>query len=254
MAQKVGHFHLSPGNRSIPHMTSVCETPRLIPVSNLKAEFMKSTCLHLFLIVLSLCIGDLVAGNPLARRIPDTDITCLIMAKTTSVEGRDHIDIRIPAWKQEIRTEEYQVEVPVVATETREVEKDGRTVVEEVQITKIVTETRTREVANYLPKDPISGIIPLEAIKAWNLKGKELSAKELKASLSKSNQLLCLTTEPKPGTPPLDPFYAGSFRPDILIVYSQTIEELLESSIEYTTFAQEGDDTAPLPAPTATVP
>lgn len=212
---------------------------------------MKSTCVHLFLIVLSLCVGDLVAGNPLARRIPDTDITCLILAKAKSVDGKDHIDVRIPAWKQEIRTEEYQVEVPVLITETREVVKNGRTVVEEVQTNKTVTETRMREVANYSPKDPLSGMVPLEEIKAWNLKGKELSAKELKESLSKSNYLLCISNEPKPGVPPLDPFYAGSLRPDIVIVYSLALEDLLLSSIEDSSMAQGGDGTAPIPAPPA---
>lgn len=215
---------------------------------------MKSTCAHLFLIVLSLCIGDLVAGNPLARRIPDTDITCLILAKAKSVDGRDHIDVRIPAWRQEIRTEEYQIEIPVVETQTREVVKNGRTVVEEVQVTKTISETRTREVANYIPKDPISGSVPLEEIKAWNLKGKELSAKELKESLSKSNYLLCLSTEPEPGAPPLDPFYSGSLRPDILIVYSQPIEELLVSSVQDSTMLEGAENSAPEPSPPATEP
>ena len=215
---------------------------------------MKSTCAHLFLIVLSLCIGDLVAGNPLARRIPDTDITCLILAKAKSVDGRDHIDVRIPAWKQEIRTEEYQIEIPVVETQTREVVKNGRTVVEEVQVTKTISETRTRQVANYIPKDPISGSVPLEEIKAWNLKGKELSAKELKESLSKSSYLLCLSTEPEPGAPPLDPFYAGSLRSDMLIVYSQPIEELLVSSVEDSTMLEGADSSAPEPSPPATEP
>jgi hypothetical protein len=215
---------------------------------------MKSTCAHLFLIVLSLCIGDLVAGNPLARRIPDTDITCLILAKAKSVDGRDHIDVRIPAWKQEIRTEEYQIEIPVVETQTREVVKNRRTVVEEVQVTKTISETRTRQVANYIPKDPISGSVPLEEIKAWNLKGKELSAKELKESLSKSSYLLCLSTEPEPGAPPLDPFYAGSLRSDMLIVYSQPIEELLVSSVEDSTMLEGADSSAPEPSPPATEP
>lgn len=215
---------------------------------------MKSTCAHLFLIVLSLFIGDLVAGNPLARRIPDTDITCLILAKAKTVDGQDHIDVRIPAWKQEIRTEEYQIEIPVLETQTREVVKNGRTVVEEVQINKTVIETRTREVANYTPKEPISGIVPMEKVKAWNLKGKELSAKELKESLSKSSYLLCLSTEPELGAPPLDPFYAASLRPDILIVYSQAIEELLVSSVEDSTMVEEGTSSAPEPLPPATEP
>lgn len=193
---------------------------------------MKWLPIALMAFLIQLGTVNLFADKPLANHIPDSDITGLVLAKFQNVEGEAKVGLRIPAWKEELQTEDYTVEIPVTETRTQEVTKNGKKVIEEVEVTVTKTETRTGTIAKYSPKETIKGEIALESIRAWNLKGKELTAAELKDALSKTSYLLCLYAEPEKGTPPLDPFFANAFRSDLVIVYSDAINELLQSSLE----------------------
>jgi|GEM_PF-1743441 len=204
---------------------------------------MKWSPIALILLVLSFGNSPLFADKPLSSQLPDTDITGLVLAKFQNVDGQDKVGLRIPAWKETLSTETFEVEVPRTEIRTEEVIKDGKKTTREVPVTTTTVETRTQTVANYSPKDPVKGEVALESIKAWNLKGKQLSKAELKESLSKTIYLLCLSAEPAEGVAPLDPFYANAFRSDALIVYSAEIEPLFEASVE------RAPDTDAIPAP-----
>jgi hypothetical protein len=193
---------------------------------------MKWLPIALIAFLIQLGSANLFADKPLANHVPNSDITGLVLAKFQNVEGEAKVGLRIPAWKEELQTEEYTVEIPVTEIRTQEVTKNGKKVIEEVEVTVTKTETRTGTITKYSPKESIKGEVALESIRAWSLKGKELTAAELKEVLSKTSYLLCLYEEPEEGTPPLDPFFANAFRSDLVIVYSDAINELLQSSLE----------------------
>ena len=193
---------------------------------------MKWFLIALILLSASFSNAPLFADKPLSSQLPDTDITGLVLAKFQNVDGQDKVGVRIPAWKETLTTETVEVEVPKTEVRTEEVIQNGKKVTREVPVTVTTIETRTQTIANYSPKDPVKGEVALQNIKAWNLKGKQLSTAELKESLSKTIYLLCLSVEPKEGVPPLDPFYANALRSDTLIVYSAEIETLFEASVE----------------------
>jgi hypothetical protein len=209
---------------------------------------MKCFPIALGLLLASFGSANLFADKPLSNHLPDTDITGLVLAKFQTVDGQGKVAFRIPAWKETLSTETFEVEVPKTEIQTQEVVKDGKITTREVPVTVTVVETRTQTVANYSPKDPVKGEVALEKIKAWNLKGKQLSAEELKESLSKAIYLLCLSAEPAEGIPPLDPFYANAFRSDTLIVYSDELDGFFQSSVERAPEPAESSDATPAEA------
>lgn len=193
---------------------------------------MKDWIYTLFVVLLGLPTLGAFADPPLANRVPDDDITSLVLAKLKSGGEDAMVAIRIPAWKQATRDETYQVQVPVQEEVTVEKVRDGKKELVTEAVMKVVLETRMRTVVVFAPKEPVKGDVPLADLQGWNLDGQRLTATELEQMLAKPKYLFCLSQAPLPGSPPLDPFYARALRPDMILVYSPGIVELFKQAIE----------------------
>jgi hypothetical protein len=186
----------------------------------------------LFILFVSLELPCFVfAQAPLAKRLPSENFSCVGVAKLEKLGREEFLAIRLPGWHQKIVEELYTVQVPVYKTVLEEVNKDGKIVEETREISEMVTETRTRQIAQYIAREPVKGQVTLEGLKAWDTKGKLLSKDELKKTVEKTTYILCLMQDPPEGEAPFEPFMAGALRSDLIFLYSEKMIDLYNSIV-----------------------
>lgn len=209
----------------------------------------------LFLTLISLSSGIAFGDEPLAKKVPQDDLSSAFLAKYQKMGEKEVIAIRFPGWKEEIKMRTYRVTTEIVETKTRNIkDKSGKEVVETYEVKVPVTEERVETYSDFTPLPPIKGEVPLAEVKAWNIKGKPITTDELKTLLSKPTYVFSIENEIEPNQPPIDPFYASVLRSDLIFMHSPKLNELYEQSIVYEDVPQETDlpvpaEPAPAPAP-----
>jgi hypothetical protein len=169
--------------------------------------------------------------KPLAQNFPgDFFFSRLALAKVVD-EKSTEVAVRIPAWLQRIDYETREITEMISETKTRTVKRNGQNVTEEYTVQIPVAKTVTEAYLRHAPLPPVNANLEISDIKAWTTAAKPLSKDELKKRLAKATYLYALLEAPKEDEPVIDPFFAAALNENMLIVYSDTLNDRMSEAL-----------------------
>ncbi|MFM7056707.1 MAG: hypothetical protein ACKO2P_07260 [Planctomycetota bacterium] len=190
---------------------------------------------------------------PLAKKLPATELIAVVRGKLTIINGSPGVVVRMPAWKMKPPEPKAKPQPPQDDSKTPKPLDEAAPAPDpgngNVELSDFDMDF---EMPVFEPLPPITTTVPLRQLKAWNLKGRQLSESELKTALSREISLMLMPAPLEAGQPPLDPYYAAVMRQDLLFVFAEELIQFGDSSLivpDDFPLSPPAPDAVPAPAP-----